>query len=447
MNRKNIIIIGAAGRDFHNFNTYYRNNDNYRVVAFTAAQIPDIDDRRYPTELAGNMYPEGIPIYSQEQLGELIKELKVDECVFAYSDVKYEDVMSVSAIVNASGADFVLLGPKSTMLKSNKPVISVCAVRTGCGKSQTSRKIIELLMQHNLKVVAVRHPMPYGDLAAQRVQRFATVEDLIKHNCTIEEMEEYEPHVERGNIIYAGVDYGDILRAAEDDPDGCDVIIWDGGNNDFSFYESDLSVVVLDPHRPGHELNYYPGEVSLRLADVAIINKIDSADKKDIYKVEKNIKLVNKNAVIIKAESKIIVDDIDMIKDRRVLVIEDGPTLTHGEMKLGAGIIAAQRFGARELVDPRPYAVGKLIETLDRYTHIGTLLPAMGYGEQQLRDLEETINKTDCDSIIIGTPIDLSRVININKPYTRVHYELEEVGDLNLNVILGDFIREHGLKR
>ena len=447
MNRKNIIIIGAAGRDFHNFNTYYRNNDNYRVVAFTAAQIPDIDDRRYPTELAGNMYPEGIPIYSQEQLGELIKELKVDECVFAYSDVKYEDVMSVSAIVNASGADFVLLGPKSTMLKSNKPVISVCAVRTGCGKSQTSRKIIELLMQHNLKVVAVRHPMPYGDLAAQRVQRFATVEDLIKHNCTIEEMEEYEPHVERGNIIYAGVDYGDILRAAEDDPDGCDVIIWDGGNNDFSFYESDLSVVVLDPHHPGHELNYYPGEVSLRLADVAIINKIDSADKKDIYKVEKNIKLVNKNAVIIKAESKIIVDDIDMIKDRRVLVIEDGPTLTHGEMKLGAGIIAAQRFGARELVDPRPYAVGKLIETLDRYTHIGTLLPAMGYGEQQLRDLEETINKTDCDSVIIGTPIDLSRVININKPYTRVHYELEEVGDLNLNVILGDFIREHGLKR
>lgn len=447
MNRKNIIIIGAAGRDFHNFNTYYRNNDNYRVVAFTAAQIPDIDDRRYPTELAGNMYPEGIPIYSQEQLGELIKELKVDECVFAYSDVKYEDVMSVSAIVNASGADFVLLGPKSTMLKSNKPVISVCAVRTGCGKSQTSRKIIELLMQHNLKVVAVRHPMPYGDLAAQRVQRFATVEDLIKHNCTIEEMEEYEPHVERGNIIYAGVDYGDILRAAEDDPDGCDVIIWDGGNNDFSFYESDLSVVVLDPHRPGHELNYYPGEVSLRLADVAIINKIDSAGKEAIYKVEKNIKLVNKNAVIIKAESKIIVDDIDMIKDRRVLVIEDGPTLTHGEMKLGAGIIAAQRFGARELVDPRPYAVGKLIETLDRYTHIGTLLPAMGYGEQQLRDLEETINKTDCDSVIIGTPIDLSRVININKPYTRVHYELEEVGDLNLNVILGDFIREHGLKR
>ncbi|HZJ76300.1 MAG TPA: cyclic 2,3-diphosphoglycerate synthase [Oscillospiraceae bacterium] len=446
MNRKNIIIIGAAGRDFHNFNTYYRNNDNYRVVAFTASQIPNIDDRRYPIELAGNMYPEGIPIYPQEQLGELIKELNVDECVFAYSDVKYEDVMSISAIVNASGADFILLGPKSTMLKSDKPVISVCAVRTGCGKSQTSRKIIELLMQHNLKVVAIRHPMPYGDLVAQRVQRFATVEDLVRHNCTVEEMEEYEPHVERGNIIYAGVDYEDILRAAENDPDGCDVIIWDGGNNDFSFYESDLSVVVLDPHRPGHELNYYPGEVSLRLADVAIINKIDSADKEAICKVEKNIRLVNKNAAIIKAESKIIVDNIDMIKDRRVLVIEDGPTLTHGEMKLGAGTIAAQRFGAKELVDPRSYAVGKLIETLDRYTHIGTLLPAMGYGDQQLRDLEETINKTDCDSVIIGTPIDLSRVININKPYTRVHYELEEVGDLSLNVIVDDFIKEHRLK-
>lgn len=447
MNRKNVIIIGAAGRDFHNFNVYYRNNDNYRVVAFTASQIPNIDDRRYPTELAGKMYPGGIPIYSQERLAKLIKELKVDECVFAYSDVKYEDVMSISAIVNASGADFILLGPRSTMLKSNKPVISICAVRTGCGKSQTSRKIIELLMQHNLKVVAVRHPMPYGDLAAQRVQRFATVEDLKKHNCTVEEMEEYEPHVERGNIIYAGVDYEDILRAAENDPDGCDVIIWDGGNNDFSFYESDLSVVVLDPHRPGHELNYYPGEVSLRLADIAIINKIDSADAEAIRKVEENIKLANENAIIIKAESKITVDNIDIIKGKRVLVIEDGPTLTHGEMKLGAGTIAAQRFGAKELADPRPYAVGKLIETLDKYTHIGTLLPAMGYGEQQLRDLEETINKIDCDSVIIGTPIDLSRVININKPYTRVHYELKEVGSLNLNAIVNDFIREYRLKK
>ena len=356
--KKNVIIIGAAGRDFHNFNTYYRNDKNYKVVAFTAAQIPDIDDRRYPQELAGSMYPEGIPIYPQDKLAELIKDLDVDECVFAYSDVKYTDLMRISAIVNAAGADFKLLGPKSTMIKSSKPVISVCAVRTGCGKSQTSRKIIEYLMAQGLKVVAIRHPMPYGDLAAQRVQRFATVEDLKKHNCTIEEMEEYEPHVERGNIIYAGVDYEDILRAAEKDPDGCDIIIWDGGNNDFSFYESDLSITVLDPHRPGDELNYYPGEVSLRLADVAIINKIDSADIESIQQVEKNIELVNSKAKIIKAESKITVDNSNLIKDKRVLVVEDGPTLTHGGMKLGAGTIAAKRFEAKELVDPRPYTVG-----------------------------------------------------------------------------------------
>jgi predicted GTPase len=445
--KKNIIIIGAAGRDFHNFNTYFRNNENYRVVAFTAAQIPDIDNRRYPAELAGSLYPEGIPIYSQKQLPELIKKFNVDECVFAYSDVKYETVMSISAIVNAAGADFTLLGPKNTMLKSSKPVISVCAVRTGCGKSQTSRKIIESLMAHDLKVVAVRHPMPYGDLNAQRVQRFATIEDLKKHKCTIEEMEEYEPHIIRGNIIYAGVDYEDILRAAEKDPDGCDVIIWDGGNNDFSFYESDLSITVLDPHRPGHELSYYPGEVSLRISDVAIINKIDSADTESIRKVEENIKLVNPDAAIIKAESKITVDNPDIIRGKRVLVVEDGPTLTHGEMKLGAGTIAAQRFEAKELVDPRPYIVGKLIDTFKTYTDIGKLLPAMGYSEQQLNDLEETINKADCDSVIIGTPIDLSRIININKPYTRVHYELKEVGSPNLDEILDDFIKHHKLGR
>lgn len=447
MSRKKVIIIGAAGRDFHNFNTYYRGNENYEVVAFTAAQIPDIDDRLYPAELAGSLYPEGIPIHPQDKLAELIKDLQVDECVFAYSDVRYEDVMGISAIVNASGANFVLLGPKDTMLKSNKPVISICSVRTGCGKSQTSRKVIELLMEEDIKVVAIRHPMPYGDLVAQRVQRFASVEDLKKHKCTVEEMEEYEPHVERGNIIYAGVDYEDILRAAENDPDGCDVIIWDGGNNDFPFYESDLSLAVLDPHRPGHELNYYPGEVSLRLADVAIINKIDSATKEAIDKVEENIKFANKDAIIIKAESKITVDNADTIEDKRVLVVEDGPTLTHGEMELGAGTIAAQRFGAKELVDPRPYAVGTLVDTLNNYTHIGALLPAMGYGDQQLKDLEETINKTDCDSVIIGTPIDLSRVININKPYTRVHYELEEVGSVNLNTIIDNFIKEHGLKK
>lgn len=444
-NRKNIIIIGAAGRDFHNFNTYYRDNENYRVVAFTAAQIPNIDNRQYPPQLAGKLYPEGIPIYAQEQLPQLIKELQVDECVFAYSDVNYNDVMSVSAVVNAAGADFILLGPKNTMLTSTKPIISVCAVRTGCGKSQTSRKIIEILMAHNLKVVAVRHPMPYGDLNAQRVQRFATVEDLQKHNCTVEEMEEYEPHVTRGNIIYAGVDYQDILRAAENDPDGCDVILWDGGNNDFSFYKSDLSVTVLDPHRPGHELNYYPGEVSLRISDVAIINKIDSATPEAIAQVEENTKRVNPNTTIIKAESKISVDDPSVIKDKRVLVVEDGPTLTHGEMKIGAGTIAAQRFGAKEVVDPRPYTVGKLKETFKAYPHIGTLLPAMGYGEQQLKDLEETINNTDCDAVIIGTPIDLSRIIHIQKPCTRVHYELDEVGSPNLDEILKEFIEKHQL--
>ncbi|HHW71232.1 MAG TPA: GTPase [Clostridiales bacterium] len=445
MDKKNVIIIGAAGRDFHNFNTYYRDNDNYRVVAFTAAQIPDIDGRKYPPELAGSLYPDGIPIYSQDQLPELIKELDVDECVFAYSDVKYETVMGISAIVNAAGADFILLGLKSTMLKSSKPVISVCATRTGCGKSQTSRKIIEILMSYGLKVVAVRHPMPYGDLAAQKVQRFATLEDLKKHKCTIEEMEEYEPHIERGNIIYAGVDYEEILRAAENDPDGCDIIIWDGGNNDFSFYEPDLAITVLDPHRPGHELSYYPGEVNLRTADVAIINKIDSADKKSIKQVEDNIKRVNPSAIIIKAESAITVDNPDIIKGKRVLVVEDGPTLTHGEMKIGAGTVAAERLGVKEMVDPRPYIVGKLVETFNTYKDIGKLLPAMGYGEQQLKDLEETINRTDCDAVLIGTPIDLSRVININKPYTRVHYELNEVGKPDLKEILDDFIKEQGL--
>lgn len=447
MKRKNVLIIGAAGRDFHNFNTYYRDNDNYRVVAFTAAQIPDIDDRKYPAELAGRLYPEGIPIYAQEQLPQLIRELNVDECVFAYSDVKYEEVMGVGAIVNASGADFKLLGPKSTMLKSSKPVISICAVRTGSGKSQTSRKIIELLMAHGLKVVAVRHPMPYGDLAAQRVQRFAAVQDLQKHQCTIEEMEEYEPHIIRGNIIYAGVDYEDILRAAENDPDGCDVIIWDGGNNDFPFYQPDLAVTVLDPHRPGHEFSYYPGEVSLRISDVAIINKIDSADPKSVRQVEENIELASPKAAVIKAESKITVEHPELIAGKRVLVVEDGPTLTHGEMKLGAGTIAAERLGAKELVDPRPFTVGKLTDTFKIYPHIGKLLPAMGYGEQQLRDLEETINKTDCDAVIIGTPIDLTRIIQINKPCTRVHYELDEVGSPNLNEIVNQFVEKHQLKK
>lgn len=447
MKRKNVIIIGAAGRDFHNFNTYYRDKAEYNVVAFTAAQIPDIDGRKYPSELAGGLYPEGIPIYSQDELPKLIEEFDVDECVFAYSDVHYEEVMRVSAIVNAAGATFTLLGPKHTMLKSKKPVISVCAVRTGTGKSQTSRKIIETLLEQGLKVIAVRHPMPYGDLNAQRVQRFATVDDLKKHNCTIEEMEEYEPHVTRGNIVYAGVDYADILQAAENDPDGCDVILWDGGNNDFSFYEPDLAITVLDPHRPGHELKYYPGEVALRTTDVSIINKIDSADPEAVKIVEENIKRARPESKIIKAESKITVEHPELIKGKRVLIVEDGPTLTHGEMNIGAGMVAAQRLGAAESVDPRPYAVGTLKETFAKYAHIGNVLPAMGYGEQQLKDLEATINQADCDVVIIGTPIDLTRVININKPSTRVHYELEEIGDLHLKEVLDEFIKKHGLKK
>ena len=445
MKKKNVLIIGAAGRDFHNFNTYYRDNDLYNVVAFTAAQIPDIDDRKYPAELAGSLYPQGIAIYPQDKLPQLIKELEVDECVFAYSDIEYKDVMTISAIVNAAGADFTLLGPKNTSIESSKPMISVCAVRTGSGKSQTSRKIIELLMKKGLKVIAIRHPMPYGDLVAQKVQRFATVGDLKKHKCTIEEMEEYKPHVERGNIVYAGVDYEAILHAAEADPDGCDVILWDGGNNDFSFYKEDLAITVVDPHRPGHELNYYPGEVNLRVADVALINKIDSAQLKNIRTVEQNIHKINPNAKVIKADSKITVEHPEIIKDKKVLVVEDGPTLTHGGMAIGAGIVAAKRFGASELIDPRPYAVGKLKDTFDTYPDIGTLLPAMGYGEQQLKDLEETINSTECEAVIIGTPIDLTRIINITKPYTRIHYELDEISHPNLEEIIEDFIQEHNL--
>lgn len=446
METKNVIIIGAAGRDFHNFNTYYRNNDSYKVVAFTAAQIPDIDGRKYPWELAGKLYPEGIPIYSQDELPKLIKELEVDECVFAFSDLSYEDVMGISAVVNAAGADFKLLGPNSTMLKSKKPVISVTAVRTGTGKSQTSRKIIESLLKKGLKVVAVRHPMPYGDLTAQRVQRFATVDDLKKHDCTIEEMEEYEPHVTRGNIVYAGVDYADILEAAENDPDGCDVILWDGGNNDFSFYEPDLAITVLDPHRPGHELKYYPGEVCLRTTDVAIINKVDSAPQEAIDIVENNIKAASPVSEIIKAESTISVDKPELIKGKRVLVVEDGPTLTHGEMKIGAGTVAVERNGATEVIDPTPYLVGTLKETFAAYPHLENVLPAMGYGEKQLKDLEETINNTDCDAVIIGTPIDLTRVININKPTTRVFYDLDEVEGPNLDNILENFIKKQQLQ-
>jgi predicted GTPase len=445
MSKRNVIIIGAAGRDFHNFNTYYRDNEAYNVVAFTAAQIPDIEGRRYPAELAGRLYPEGIPIYAQDDLPRLIRELDVDECAFSYSDVSYQHVMAIDAIVEAAGASYVLLGPKDTQLKSTKPVIAVGAVRTGCGKSQTSRRVIEILMEKGLKVVAVRHPMPYGDLAAQKVQRFATLEDLAKHNCTVEEMEEYEPHVVRGNVIYAGVDYEAILRAAENDPDGCDVVVWDGGNNDFPFYKPDLAITVVDPHRPGHELSYYPGEVTLRTADAVIINKIDSADFAGIDTVRKNIAKVNPRATVIDAASTLDMEDPSVVKGKKVLVIEDGPTLTHGEMKIGAGTVAAQKFGAAEFVDPRPYAVGRLAETFRIYPDIGVLLPAMGYGEQQLRDLEATINSAEADAVVIGTPIDLSRIIKIEKPATRVFYNLQEIGRPNLDEVLDEFLKRQGL--
>ncbi|HNW75688.1 MAG TPA: cyclic 2,3-diphosphoglycerate synthase [Bacteroidales bacterium] len=444
--KKNVIIIGAAGRDFHNFNTYYRGNPDFNVVAFTAAQIPDIYGRKYPAELAGNLYPNGIPIYAESELPELIKKFKVDVCNFAYSDVPYKRVMNMSALVNACGANFVLLGPRDTMVTSTKPVIAVCATRTGCGKSQTSRKIIEVLMAKGLKVVAIRHPMPYGDLVEQKVQRFATVEDLAKHKCTIEEMEEYEPHVVRGNVIYAGVDYEAILRAAEKDPNGCDVILWDGGNNDFPFYKPDLMITVADPHRPGAEVSYYPGEVNLRISDVVVLNKIDSACAENINTVRQNIQKVNPTAIVVDAASPISVDDPSLIRGKKVLVIEDGPTLTHGEMKIGAGIVAAQKYGAAELVDPRPYVVGKLAETFRLYPNIGTLLPAMGYGDQQVKDLEATINKVQCDSIVIGTPIDLNRVIKIKKPNTRVYYDLQEIGTPDLEGILSDFLKKQKIK-
>ncbi|MBL7136644.1 MAG: GTPase [Candidatus Marinimicrobia bacterium] len=445
MSKKNILILGAAGRDFHNFNTYFRNNEDYNVVAFTAAQIPDIEDRKYPAVLAGNFYPDGIPILAEEELPRLIKEYNIDDCVFSYSDVPYTHVMNISSLVNAAGANFVLLGPKDTYIKSSKPVIAVCAIRTGCGKSQTSRRIIELLMAKGLKIVAIRHPMPYGDLAFQKVQRFAALKDLEKNNCTIEEMEEYEPHIIRGNVIYAGVDYEAILRAAEDDPDGCDIILWDGGNNDFPFYKPDLTVIVADPHRPGHELNYYPGEVNFRIADIIVINKIDTAPPEGVQIVRENIEAINPNAIVIDAASPIKVNHPEIIRGKKVLVVEDGPTLTHGEMKLGAGTIAAKKYGAKEIVDPRPFVVGKLAETFYIYPNIGKLLPAMGYGEQQIKDLEATIDKTECDSVIIGTPIDLNRIIKINKPNARVYYNLQEIGDPNLEQVLDDFIKKHNL--
>ncbi|HEX2962395.1 MAG TPA: cyclic 2,3-diphosphoglycerate synthase [Ignavibacteriales bacterium] len=433
MARKNVLIMGAAGRDFHNFNVYFRNNKEYNVVAFTATQIPNIDGRVYPKELAGELYPEGIKIYDESELECLIDELEVEEVVFSYSDVPFNYVMTKASIVNAAGASFRLLGAEETQIKSSKPLISVLAVRTGSGKSQTSRKVVEVLRAAGKKVVAIRHPMPYGDLVKQKVQRFGSIEDLKLHECTIEEIEEYEPHIALGGVIYAGVDYGAILAEAEKE---ADVILWDGGNNDISFYKSDVTFTVVDPHRPGHEMTYYPGNTSLRMADCAIINKIDSADPKNILEVRNNIRKVNPKAKIIDGASPIFVDNPELIAGKRVLVVEDGPTLTHGEMAYGAGTIAAMNYGAKEIVDPRPYTVKSITATYQKYPKIGILLPAMGYGEDQMKDLEETINNTDCDAVVIGTPIDLGRILKINKPSTRVRYELQEIGAITVESIL-----------
>ncbi|MGE5399147.1 MAG: cyclic 2,3-diphosphoglycerate synthase [Ignavibacteriales bacterium] len=433
MARKNVLIMGAAGRDFHNFNVYFRNNKDYNVVAFTATQIPNIDGRMYPPELAGELYPEGIKIYDESELLCLIDELDVHEVVFSYSDVPFNYVMTKASMVNAAGISFRLLGAQETMIKSSKPVVAVLAVRTGCGKSQTSRKIVEVLRNAGKKVVAIRHPMPYGDLVKQKVQRFGSLDDLKKHECTIEEIEEYEPHIALGGVIYAGVDYAAILAEAEKE---ADVILWDGGNNDLSFYNADVTFTVVDPHRPGHELTYYPGNTSLRMADCAIINKIDSADAKNVLMVRNNIRKVNPKAKIIDGASPIFVEKPELIEGKRVLVVEDGPTLTHGEMEYGAGTIAAMNYGAAEIVDPRPYTVNSITATYKKYPKIGILLPAMGYGEDQMKDLEETINNTDCDSVVIGTPIDLGRILKINKPSTRVRYELQEIGAITVDSIL-----------
>jgi predicted GTPase len=430
---KKVIIMGAAGRDFHNFNVYFRNNKEYQVVAFTATQIPNIDGRQYPAELAGTLYPHGIPIHPEEELAELIKSQKIDEVFFAYSDVSHEYVMHKASLVNACGASFSLLGPRHTMLKAQVPVVAVCAVRTGCGKSQTGRRVSEILRRQGKKVVAVRHPMPYGDLVAQKVQRFASLDDLKKHNCTIEEMEEYEPYIVNGGVIYAGVDYEAILRQAEKE---ADVLIWDGGNNDTPFYQPDIHIVVVDPLRPGHELSYHPGETNLRMANCVVINKEVEANLTDLSRVRDNIRKVNPNAIVVDAASPIKVEHPEYITGKRALVVEDGPTLTHGEMKFGAGIMAAKAFGASQIMDPRPFLKGSLLQTFATYPEIGTLLPAMGYGPEQMADLQATINASDCEVVIIGTPIDLRRIIKIDKPSTRVYYDLQEIGRPNLQDVL-----------
>ena len=427
------LIMGAAGRDFHNFNVFFRDNPDYEVVAFTATQIPDIEGRTYPAALAGKLYPQGIPIFAETDLLKLIAEKNVDQVIFAYSDVPHEVVMHKASAVLAAGADFRLMGTRTTQLKSSKPVVSVCAVRTGSGKSQTTRRVSLILRGMGYKVAAIRHPMPYGDLVKQAVQRFADYSDLDKHECTIEEREEYEPHLDNGVIVYAGVDYEKILRQAEQE---VDIVLWDGGNNDFPFYVSDLQIVVADPHRPGHEMSYHPGETNVRAADVFVINKVDTADPENVIKVRQNLRLLNPDAVVIEAASPLFVDDPASIRGKRVLVIEDGPTLTHGEMAYGAGYVAARRFGASEIVDPRPFAVKSIKATYEKYPKTGPILPAMGYGEAQTRDLEATINQADVDMVIIGTPIDLNRIIKINKPAQRVRYELQEIGQPTLEDIL-----------
>ncbi len=438
MNRTQVLIMGAAGRDFHNFNVIYRNDPQSKVVAFTATQIPNIEGRLYPPELSGELYPDGIPILDEVDLSRLISEFKVDDVVFAYSDVSHEYVMHKASEVLKCGSNFKLLGGEKTMIKSNKPVIAIGAVRTGSGKSQTTRRVAEVLTDAGVSVAVIRHPMPYGDLTKQKVQRFATIEDLKKHDCTIEEMEEYEPHIDRGSVVFAGIDYKAILNKAEKE---ADIILWDGGNNDMPFYKPDLFLVVVDPHRPGHELLFYPGESNLLMADVVVINKMDTAEPENIATVKANIASVNPGATIIEAASPVTVEKPDVIKGKRCLVVEDGPTLTHGGMKFGAGIVAAEKFGATEVVDPRPWITGTIAETFESYPDIGKLLPAMGYGEQQIKDLEATINAADCDVVIIGTPIDLRRLLHIEKPSVRVTYNLKETGRPTVANVLEPFTK------
>ena len=433
MKKTKVIIMGAAGRDFHNFNVYYRNNPRYDVVAFTATQIPGIEKRVYPPELAGPNYPKGVPIHPEEELPELIRKHGVEEVVFAYSDVSHEYVMHRASMALASGADFRLMGLATTMLKARGPVVSICAVRTGSGKSQTSRKVAKILKKKGFRVVVVRHPMPYCSLTRQTCQRFASYEDLDKSACTIEEREDYEPHIDNGIVVYAGVDYEKILREAEKE---ADILVWDGGNNDIPFYRPDLHIVVADSHRPGHELTYHPGETNVRMADVVIINKVDTADPTNVATVRKNVRSVNPDATIVEAASPITVDNPKLIDGKRVLVVEDGPTLTHGNMAYGAGTIAAERLGAREIIDPRPYAVGSLVETFKNFPHLDAVLPALGYGKEQIRELEETISATPCDVVLIGTPVDLRRLLKISKPSVRVKYELQEIGTPTLEDIL-----------